>query len=248
MSPRIIEFIGGPASGKSSLAERLQDRLSTAGADCVLLNSESLGTDCSRPYRRIFDWVRASLVLRRAIVRRVLSSGDVPDDVIRTESWQGWVRRLRKEWLNCAACRRYVARRCRDRDAVICDSRLLGKFLYEGADPRNAVGATIVDVLCSLAVGLPLPVIDLVIVVKAPARVAAMRADTRERNRIRPDLDHDQRQAFFEGVESLSCDIEARIRTAGLARDSLCVDGSDGAMETSMSKLSEVLRMPKEQS
>lgn len=199
----VVEFIGSPAAGKSSVSRQIASSQCQAKEDCLLLPDDlDFFTDIL-PSLTLFDNVKSWLLVADIIILTIFIRRNRPDSF---PEWFSWLRRIRMEWRNCTAYAQKIRNMSLGDRMVLCDSTIAGGFLMEVADPRNPLGTALLPKALHWLGRIPmLP--SAVAVITVPPEMAIERESRRTTNRVRLFLTDRQRTQFFRNAHALSQDI-----------------------------------------
>lgn len=203
----IIEFIGPPASGKSTLSEDLH-RAIPSDIKSVRIHIDPANL---KQYLSVALRMKAQLCYLSLLAWSVGTTRALGD----RQSWIQWARRTQREWIYCAAWRAYLNAELRSYEVVISDSRLLNKFILEGADPRNSAGERLWPLLFWWVDRLPDIEAPVIVSVRAEVEDLLKRASLRTRNIVRRGLSSEEREQFYRRAVRLQGLVEKRMMIAG---------------------------------
>ena len=204
MVMKIVEIIGSPASGKSSLSRKIYEYLLTCNANPHLLSFETVNIqNLRRDHTKKRDmFLRVFLVV--VIAFRTLTCTSWMKLGKNLWGWIAWLRRVSAEWIDCVIHRRLLLNGDLNCDVAICDSRILGKYLFEMADPRNMAGLKIFNTFLFGQNLMPVIPVHELIVTKMDHKDVMRFAGSRSSNPVRKELSDEEREKFFKEAQVLS--------------------------------------------
>ena len=182
----------------------------------VLLPGETDYSTQIRPKVRVRDQLAVVVILAKAVAFTLIKIPIKHYPSIGWYEWLSWLKRYRREWLNCAAYRRHIIEAHFSNAFVICDAALFGGFLLEVADPRNPAGMDLLEFAVEGTRLLPRIDVDHVFAVGVGAEIAFQRESSRISNRVRPFLSHGGRVKFFQNAHLLTLELSRMLPAKGL--------------------------------
>ena len=201
----VIEFFGPPTSGKTTLTSKVMKELDLPSS-CLCYGEEKK----LDPHITLGLQFKAKCFLLALFIASVQRSPiAVFSDFV---SWRKWAQRASREWLMAFAWRKVLLTELKDKQIIISDSRFFSKFLFEIADPRNVCETELFSFFLRWLKALPNIVDIMVISLRTDSSILLDRANKRQKNKVRKELDLQARNLFLSNSLSVQLKIEQELR------------------------------------
>ena len=234
MSLAIIEFIGSPTSGKSTLSKALHQNLLSRNILSHLCSNEIIVKNHLKRRLKVPYNLLTMLIVFVISVYSLFSLKLYSVGLKKGKGYLKWLNRLRNELNNSIKWRKIISETFSGNKIIISDAKILGKCLFEIGDPRNIIGFALLPIIMKALQLLPSIDIEHIFIIVADSQHAIRRESRRKVNRVRPFLLPYQRKEYFYNSEKLSYMV---YKSFGYKNKISLIHTSNSRIETSLERI-----------